>query len=143
MDRTKKGLKSGKGPRAEHQFWWMEDLGIAAVVVEPAWNMGIEPRACSFFQVLIRMCPANAQLNTFGLDNGRGGMVEQWRLAVDSVTNSVLMDTLPVLCPDPECSSRRNGNWWWRDEAHISITASRALAPLIAKKMLEAQQLMK
>jgi hypothetical protein len=38
---------------------------------------------------------------------------------------------------------RRNGEWWWRDNNHISINASYALAPLIAKKMLEAQQLTK
>jgi len=55
----------------------------------------------------------------------------------------VLMDTLPVLCPATDCLMRREGEWWWRDSAHISITASHALAPLIAKKMLEAQQLIK
>ncbi len=29
MDRTKKGVKAGKGERAANQFWWMEDVGIA------------------------------------------------------------------------------------------------------------------
>ena len=29
MDRTKKGVKAGKGQRAENQFWWMEDVGTA------------------------------------------------------------------------------------------------------------------
>ena len=29
MDRTKKGVKAGKGQRATNQFWWMEDVGIA------------------------------------------------------------------------------------------------------------------
>ena len=27
MDRTKKGVKAGKGQRAANQFWWMEDVG--------------------------------------------------------------------------------------------------------------------
>ena len=121
----------------------LETLGIAVVVAAPAWNMGVTPRACSILQVTISKCPASANLSTFGLDNGRGAMVDQWRIAVNSVHNSVLMDTLPVLCPNLECSTRRDGNWWWRDEAHISISASNALAPLIAEKMLEAQRLVK
>ena len=121
----------------------LETLGIAVVVAAPAWNMGVTPRACSILQVTISKCPASANLSTFGLDNGRGATVDQWRLAVNSVHNSLLMDTLPVLCPNLECSTRRDGNWWWRDEAHISITASNALAPLIAEKMLEAQRLVK
>lgn len=121
----------------------LETLGIAVVVAAPAWNMGVTPRACSILQVTISKCPASTNLSTFGLDNGRGAMVDQWRIAVNSVHNSVLMDTLPVLCPKLECSTRREGEWWWRDEAHISITASNALAPLIAEKMLEAQRLVK
>ena len=121
----------------------LETLGIAVVVAAPAWNMGVTPRACSILQVTISKCPASTNLSTFGLDNGRGAMVDQWRIAVDSVHNSVLMDTLPILCPKLECSTRREGKWWWRDEAHISITASNALAPLIAEKMLEAQRLVK
>ena len=60
-----------------------------------------------------------------------------------AVSNAVLLDTLPVLCPTVSCQMLRDGKWWWRDNAHISITASHALAPLIAKKMLEAQQLTK
>ena len=27
MDQTRKGVRAGKGPRAENQFWWLEDVG--------------------------------------------------------------------------------------------------------------------
>ena len=27
MDQTRKGVRAGKGPRADNQFWWLEDVG--------------------------------------------------------------------------------------------------------------------
>jgi tRNA (guanine10-N2)-methyltransferase len=27
MDQTRKGVRAGKGPRAQNQFWWLEDVG--------------------------------------------------------------------------------------------------------------------
>ena len=121
----------------------LAELGIPAVVVEAAVGANIEPRSCSPLQDFVGRCPADIARSTLILDENRSGRTVEERKAVDSVDNAVLMDTLPVLCPSSECQMRRNGEWLWRDSAHISITASLALAPLIAKNMLEAQQLKK
>ena len=121
----------------------LAELGIPAVVAEAAVGAKIEPRSCSPLQDLVGKCSADIARTTVILDENRSGRVIEESKAVRAVNNAVLMDTLPVLCPSTECQMHRNGEWWWRDEAHISITASYALAPLIAKKMLEAQQLIK
>ena len=121
----------------------LAELGIPAVVAEAAVGANIEPRSCSPLQNLVGKCPADVARTTSILDENRSGRTIEESRAVRAVNNAVLMDTLPVLCPSSECQMRRNGEWLWRDSAHISITASHALAPLIAKKMLEAQQLIK
>ena len=121
----------------------LAELGIAAVVAEAAVGANIEPRSCSPLQDLVGKCPADIARATSTLDENRSGRTIEESKAVRAVNNAVLMDTLPVLCPATDCPMRRNGEWLWRDSAHISITASHLLAPLIAKKMLEAQQLTK
>ena len=121
----------------------LEELGIPAVVAEAAVGANIEPRSCSQLQDFVGKCPADIYRSTLTLDENRSGRTIEELKAVGAVDNAVLMDTLPVLCPSKDCQMRRNGKWWWRDEAHISITASNALAPLIAEKMLEAQRLVK
>jgi hypothetical protein len=121
----------------------LAELGIPAVVAEAAVGANIEPRSCSPLQDLVGKCPADIARATSILDENRSGRTIEESKAVRAVDNTVLMDTLPVLCPATDCPMRRTGEWWWRDSAHISITASHALAPLIAKKMLEAQQLTK
>jgi len=121
----------------------LAELGIPAVVAEAAVGANIEPRSCSPLQDLVGKCPADIARATSILDENRSGRTIEESKAVRAVDNAVLMDTLPVLCPVTDCQMRREGEWWWRDSAHISITASHALAPLIAKKMLEAQQLTK
>jgi peptidoglycan/LPS O-acetylase OafA/YrhL len=118
----------------------LEELGIPAVVTAAAVGANIEPRSCSQLQNFIGECPADIDRDTFALDENRSGRTKEESKAVGAVDNAVLMDTLPVLCPSKDCQMRRNGKWWWRDSAHISITASNALAPLIAEKMLEAQR---
>ena len=121
----------------------LAELGIPAVVAEAAVGANIEPRSCSPLQDLVGKCPADIARTTLILDENRSGRTIEESKAVRAVNNAVLMDALPVLCPATNCQMHRNGEWWWRDSAHISITASYALAPLIAKKMLEAQQLIK
>ncbi len=121
----------------------LEELGVPVVVTNAAVGVEIEPRSCSAFQNYVSKCPADIQWNTSVLDKNREGRTTEEIRAVTAVGNAVLMDTLPVLCPAAECQIRRDGKWWWRDSAHISITASNALAPLIAEKMLEAQRLVK
>ncbi|MDA0298228.1 MAG: acyltransferase family protein, partial [Actinobacteria bacterium] len=111
----------------------LAELGIPAVVAEAAVGANIEPRSCSPLQDLVGKCPANISRSTLILDENRSGRTIEEMKAVVSVNNAVLMDALPVLCPSSECQMRRNGEWWWRDNAHISITASPALEPLIAK----------
>jgi len=63
------------------------------------------------------------------------------QISRDSVRNTVLLDTIEVLCPEATCSTYRDGKWWWRDNAHVSVTASRAMTPLMKLKMSEALKL--
>ena len=119
----------------------LAELGIPVVVAEAAVGVDIEPRSCSGIQIYLGKCPADIEWKTAVLDKNREGRTDEELGAVSTVRNAVLMDTLPVLCPTEDCQIRRDGKWWWRDSAHISITASNALAPLIAEQMLEAQRL--
>lgn len=121
----------------------LEELSIPVVVTKAAVVANIEPRSCSAIQIYVGKCPSDIQRTTSVLDKNREGRTTEEKDSVRAVGNAVLMDTLPVLCPKVECQMQRDGKWWWRDNAHISITASHALAPLLAEKMLEAQRLMK
>ncbi|MEI6096671.1 MAG: acyltransferase family protein, partial [Gammaproteobacteria bacterium] len=121
----------------------LEELAIPVVVTERSVVVDIEPRFCSKLQDFVGMCSADIGWATSDLNKNRYLQSVEEQISIAAVSNAVLMDTLPVLCPTNYCQMRRNGEWWWRDNAHISIRASYALAPLIAKKMLEAQQLIK
>ena len=121
----------------------LEELAIPVVVTERSVVVDVEPRFCSKLQDFVGMCQADIEWATSGLDKDRYLRSIEEQISINAVSNAVLMDTLPVLCPTSYCQMRRNGEWWWRDNNHISINASHALAPLIAKKILEAQQLTK
>jgi len=121
----------------------LEELAIPVVVTERSVVVDIEPRFCSKLQDFVGMCSADIEWATSDLNKNRYLQSVEEQISIAAVSNAVLMDTLPVLCPTNYCQMRRNGEWWWRDNAHISITASHALVPLIANKMLEAQQLIK
>jgi peptidoglycan/LPS O-acetylase OafA/YrhL len=121
----------------------LDELAIPVVVTERSVVVDVEPRFCSKLQDFVGMCQADIEWATSDLDKDRYLRSVEEQISIDAVSNAVLMDTLPVLCPMSYCQMRRNGEWWWRDNNHISINASYALAPLIAKKMLEAQQLTK
>lgn len=111
---------------------------IPVVVVAASVNVGIQPQACTVLQIKVGLCPAEQRLITAQLDQGRAYRIAQEKLAVGSVKNAVIMDTLPVLCPEQMCNTLFNGKWMWRDEAHISITASEMLIPLMQESMQEA-----
>jgi hypothetical protein len=119
----------------------LEEANIPVVVVAASVNVGVYPQACSVAQVEVGLCPADQELARTDLDNGRSYRTSEERLAVSKVGNALIMDTLPVLCPDERCSTFRNGKWWWRDEAHISIAASNAMIPLMTDSMRRAIKL--
>jgi len=121
----------------------LEEMHIAVVVVSASVQVGLVPRACSPIQVGLNRCHADKELLTEQLDQGRLGRITQENRVVEEVTNAIIMDTLPILCPEDVCAVRRNGQWWWRDDAHISITASRAISPLMELKLSEALRLQK
>jgi hypothetical protein len=116
----------------------LEEANIPVVVVAASVNVGVYPQACSVAQVWLGLCSADQELSRSDLDNGRNYRTEEEKLAVSMVGNALIMDTLPVLCPDEKCSTFRNGEWWWRDEAHISVAASNAVVPLMIDSMRKA-----
>ena len=119
----------------------LENHKIPVVVVAESVVVNIRPQECSVAQVMLGFCNAEKSLNRFDLEKGRSIRVKQEEIAVSKVNNAVILDTLPVLCPTQICSTRRDGEWWWRDDAHISITASKALTPLLTNTMRSAIKL--
>jgi peptidoglycan/LPS O-acetylase OafA/YrhL len=116
----------------------LEEASIPVVVIAASVNVGVDPQVCSVAQVWLGMCSADKGLSRSDLDNGRSYRTDEEKLAVSMVGNALIMDTLPVLCPEEECSTFRNGKWWWRDEAHISVAASNAVVPLMVDSMRKA-----
>lgn len=116
----------------------LEEANIPVIVVAASVNVGVYPQTCSIIQVNFRMCPAKQDLSRTELDKGRSYRTSEEKIAVSKVSNAIILDTLQVLCPDEKCSTFRNGKWWWRDEAHISITASNAISPIMTDSMRRA-----
>jgi peptidoglycan/LPS O-acetylase OafA/YrhL len=119
----------------------LDELNIPVVVIGAAFSVGAEPQTCSQFQIFIGKCSADVRLNTAQLDESRSSRFLEEQISRDSVRNTVLLDTIEVLCPEATCSTYRDGKWWWRDNAHVSVTASRAMTPLMKLKMSEALKL--
>jgi hypothetical protein len=119
----------------------LDNHNIPVVVVAESVVVNIRPQECSVVQVMLGVCKAEKSLNRIDLEKGRSFRVKQEEIAVHKVRNAVILDTLNVLCPNPQCLTRRDGEWWWRDDAHISITASKALIPLVTNAMRNAIKL--
>jgi peptidoglycan/LPS O-acetylase OafA/YrhL len=119
----------------------LDELDVAVVVLASAFSVGVEPRACSYLQVVINRCNASVDRVTNELEQSRLSRKIEERSAVGAVRNAVLMDTIEVLCPEASCTTYRDGKWWWRDNAHVSIAASQAMTPLMKLKMAEALKL--
>ena len=119
----------------------LEEANIPVVVVAASVNVGVYPQTCSIVQVKLRRCPAEQELSRTALENGRSYRTGEEKIAVSMVSNTLIMDTFKVLCPNEKCSTFRNGKWWWRDEAHISITASNAMIPIMTDSMRRAMKL--
>ena len=113
----------------------LESMGIPVVVAAASLVPGSRPRDCSIFQISIGACPADLEVLTDSLLEGRKQRLEEEKLAIALVKNSVLMDASPILCPTNYCSVYRDGKWWWRDDAHLSIVASKSLIPLMTERI--------
>lgn len=116
----------------------LEEMRIPVVVVAASLVPESRPRDCSIFQIFLGVCPADKQVLTDKLLEGRRQRLEEEERAIAQVDNSVLMDAAPILCPATSCSVYREGKWWWRDDAHLSIVASRSLIPLVTERIREA-----
>lgn len=113
----------------------LERMGIPVVVVAASLVPESRPRDCSIFQISIGACPADKEVLTNIMLNGRKQRLDEEKRAIASVRNSVLMDAASVLCPTSTCSVFRDGKWWWRDDAHLSIVASKSLVPLMTERI--------
>ena len=119
----------------------LDELNIPVVIIGAAFSVGAEPQTCSQFQIFLGRCLASVRLDTAQLNESRSSRFLEEQISRDSVRNTVLLDTIEVLCPEATCSTFRDGKWWWRDNAHVSITASQAMTPLMKLKMSEALKL--
>jgi hypothetical protein len=110
-------------------------IGIVLVGESPAVNS--DPRLCSPLQIRLGKCGADIARSKQSLEAQRRGIEDELELA-RLRPEVVFFDDLPHLCPEDECSLRRNGEWWWRDGTHISVVASRALAGPLTDAMRKA-----
>jgi peptidoglycan/LPS O-acetylase OafA/YrhL len=119
----------------------LEELNIPVVIIGTTFSVRVEPQTCSQFQIFIGKCSASVRLDTKQLDESRLGRFVEEQISRDSVRNTVLLDTIEVLCPEETCSTFRDGKWWWSDHVHVSIAASEAMTPLMKLKISEAMKL--
>ena len=110
---------------------------IRVVVVAQSLNAGADPVECSMFQTRISMCPADLSFETAARLNNRWRVEFESRLA-EQFRGVVLYDSAKYLCPEAVCALRRNGRWWWRDNGHISVYASKELTESLESAMQAA-----
>ncbi len=116
----------------------LEEMRIPVVVVAASLVPESRPRECSIFQIFLGACLADKRVLTDKLLEGRKWRLDEEVRAISQVNNSILMDAAPILCPEISCSVYRDGKWWWRDDAHLSLIASRSLIPLVTERIRAA-----
>ena len=114
----------------------LRDAGIGVVVVHPIpkFLAHQDPRVCAAARLILREESCGSVSSTADMLERRSGALGAEERAVAAV-DAVSFDPAPILCPDPTCSTRRDGTWWWSDNAHISTVATRALAPGLEEAM--------
>ena len=87
-----------------------------------AWN----PDHCSTLTVLAKQC-----MQEMSVDEAESsqGAVRQVLSAVSSATGATVLDLWASICPGGECSTQTGHLIRYRDESHISVSQSEALAP--------------
>lgn len=100
--------------------------GVRVVLVGESLFVGADPQDCSAFQIYLSACAADVERQTGQLLGQRSRFQQEADLARE-IGSVVLFDSARHLCPEELCRIRRNGRWWWRDNGHISVYASRQL----------------
>lgn len=112
--------------------------GIPVVIAQTSFFPYVEPLECSSAQVFLGMCPADRVIDARASRwESRERQSQEASLAKSS-SLVVLLDTSAVTCPGETCEARRGGVWWWRDRTHVSLHASKALAPSLSVALREA-----
>ena len=115
----------------------LSNAGIRVVLVAESIFVGVDPQDCSALQIYLSQCAADVEKETSQLLGQRGRIQEEIEL-VSEFGSVVLFDSAPLLCPDESCAIRRDGQWWWRDESHISVHASKQLENPLRAAMASA-----
>lgn len=111
------------------------DLGIGVVVVTPVPRFtGWQPLGeCARLRILVDEAGC-------GADRPRGQTLPvgtRFREVEDQVAESAeratVLDLAPALCPGETCHTFVNGRWVFRDESHITVATSRAVAPELVR----------
>ena len=112
----------------------LTNAGIRVLVMAEAPAANVDPRLCSPIQIRLVLCPADTSRTTASLAAQRRGVANDVMLAVGN-PRVTFLDVLPLICPQTICEFRRSGEWWWRDGIHLSVEASRFLAPYLRNSM--------
>ena len=110
----------------------LDGLGISVVVVRPIPRFGgwPAPGECARATVLVdeASCATERPTIRTRLLSGQFDVAETE--AVSGRKRASLVDVGPLLCPETTCRTLVGGQWVFRDESHITVRSSEALAPL-------------
>jgi peptidoglycan/LPS O-acetylase OafA/YrhL len=106
--------------------------GIQVVVVTPAPKFGTwDPRECAVLRRTLSPGSCGVSRSTAEMRRWRHPAVVAEQHALAGLPARAV-DVFDRLCPDARCATRQHGSWRWRDGAHITVGASRALAGVFA-----------
>ena len=102
------------------------EAGVKVVLVGESIFVAADPLECSALQIYLSACAADVERQTSQLLGQRARFRQEVDLARENAA-VILFDSARYLCPEELCSLRRDGRWWWRDNGHISVYASKQL----------------
>jgi hypothetical protein len=115
----------------------LTDANIKVILIAESVFVNVDPQDCSGFQIRISVCDADVVKDTLQLQRQRGRIDQE--VSLDQEFDAVsLFDSSKYLCPETLCAVRRNGHWWWRDNGHISVYASKQLTQPLEQAMARA-----
>lgn len=112
----------------------LDELGIGAVVVTPVPRFtGWQPLGeCARLRILVDEAGCGTQRATTATFPLGPRFREAEMEAVAGRERATVLDLAPALCPGPTCRTHVDGTWVFRDESHLTVGTSQAMAPYLA-----------
>lgn len=130
----RKILRAALGKSLDAAAATLKSKEITLVLAAPLPELRFSARQCDFSMgVDIHLCsPISVQEE----EDLRSAPLNVLRMVEKNFSNVIVWDSLPLICPDGECSASNAGMPTFLDDNHISFAMSRALAPDFEAKVL-------